>query len=354
MQVERKHRPWGLSALVIAVLVGLAGCGAESMKGGDNPGIVTACPQVSRFDSADFPHASIEKNSLGGITARFAIGIDQVGNLSTDGKGNLNYEQHVVSVGGPHPLLPLPPADRESLAANTKRYLLSQNPASVSLWQQLLGEALPPWAQASGLDTTDLQQAAVQTDQQGDIALMLVLGVDVVGNLRADAQGNVTYEQHVVSQPGQHQLLPLLPMDTGMLAAHIQQFLGTHVYRASLNGADIVLWQQLLGDLRSGLAQASRFDSIDFRRAAIQSGGNNDLLVRFAIGVDVVGNLHAGAQGDITYEQHGVSDMGPHPQQGLSPEDRESLLVNVQRYLFSTQPAVAPLWDELLTDSTKC
>lgn len=57
-------------------------------------------------------------------------------------RGHLTFEQHPVALGGSHPLTSLPAADRESLATNLQRYLLSTSPAGAALWQQLLAVAV--------------------------------------------------------------------------------------------------------------------------------------------------------------------------------------------------------------------
>jgi hypothetical protein len=296
----------------------------------------------------DFHRTTIQRDPLGSIAAQFGIGVDVVGDLYADPQGNLSYEQHPVSYTGVHPLVPLSPADQESMAANIDRHLLAAEPGTSPLWLDVLGDAVPPWAQVLGLGALDMGRATIRSDDQGVIWVQFGIGVDSLGTLRADSQGNVSYEQHPVSLRGTFRLLPLSPADLGTLAAKVEQRL------AAPDPAIAGLWQQLLSDTRAAQAQVSRFDGVDFRRATIRSDGQGGLTVQVGIGVDLVGNLRDDGQGNVSYEQHPVFFKGPHPLVALSMKDRESLAANIERYLLSTDVDTAYLWGTILLDSLKC
>jgi len=290
--------------------------------------------------------ATIGNDSVGAIVMTMPIGVDVVG-VVRDYQGDISYEQHPVSLP-PEALSPLAPADRESLAVNIVRHLTPANPNNPQAWLQLLKDAVPPWAQVPGIAQLDLSRATISRDTAGHILVYAGIGVDVMATLRADSQGNVLFEQHPVSLPVAQRLLPLAPADLVSLAAIVER------RAASQDPGGDVLWQELLADMTTGRAQATRFDGVDFLQASIAMDQQGGVKVQLALGVDVVGNLYADNQGHVTFEQHPVSLPGPHPLYALSQADRESLAANIERYLQSSGLNAADLWGKVVTDSLKC
>ena len=103
----------------------------------------------------------------------------------------------------------------------------------------------------------------------------------------------------------------------------------------------------------SAVQPSARFDNLDLRRCTISKDDQGNIVAKLGIGVDVVGTLRVDPQSQLTYEQHPVVLRIPQPPQPLSPEDRASLGINLQRNLSSQSPPADPLWQQILTAAQK-
>jgi hypothetical protein len=139
-------------------------------------------------------------------------------------------------------------------------------------------------------------------------------GVDMGGKIHADPSGKLSWETRpVMMRPG-----PLQPMsdpDRASLAQNLEKYL------AKTPSAD-ASWKTILADAQPPAPPSGPFGGARWGKVTENDDGSIDAT--YSTGVDMVGHVHAAADGNIAWEQHPVM-MRPGPLQPMPDADRAGL-----------------------------